>query len=197
MGVTHMYATRTRWAGSTGLGYDAYDRTHEAIALPVAAAEPTPTPASEPASAAVPHPAAPGADAGTAADASAATAPTSPPALTLTADPAFHGDPAHLNPEQLVLLAASSCQLLSFLAVAARARIDVVAYEDGAVAEMPEEPRPARITRIVLRPRITIRGALPQGTRLLRLVEVAHRECFIANSLSSEIEIQPSFVRAQ
>jgi organic hydroperoxide reductase OsmC/OhrA len=116
-------------------------------------------------------------------------------ALTLAADPAFKGDPRLLNPEQLLVLAASSCQLLSFLAVAARARIDVVAYEDRATAEMPEEPRPARVTRIVLRPRITVRGEMPRGTRLLHLVEVAHRECFIANSLTSQIEIQPSFHR--
>lgn len=171
MGVTHTYAALTRWAGSTGVGYDGYDRAHEAIALPTAASK-------------------------TAAAEGASSAPE-PPELQLSSDPAFKGNPSLLNPEQLLLLAASSCQLLSFLAVAARARIDVVGYEDSAVAEMPEEPRPARVTRIVLRPRIAIRGDLPQGTRLLHLVEVAHRECFIANSLTSEIEIQPSFVRAQ
>jgi len=154
MGQTHRYAAVTSWAGSTGVGYDAYDRTHAAAAEPAQQA------------------------------------------LTLSSDPAFKGDPAQLNPEQLLLLAASSCQLLSFLAVAARARVDVVAYEDRAIAEMPEEPRPARVARIVLRPSITIRGAMPRGTRLLHLVEVAHRECFIANSLTSVIEIQPSFHRA-
>lgn len=123
----------------------------------------------------------------------------SPPAeveLGLSSDPSFRGDSSRLNPEQLLVLAASSCQLLSFLAVAARARVDVVAYEDRAEGEMPEEPRPARVARIVLRPRITIRGEMPRGTRLLHLVEVAHRECFIANSLTSEIEIQPTFLRA-
>jgi len=50
----------------------------------------------------------------------------------------------------LVVLAASSCQLLSFLAVAARARIDVVDYQDDAEGEMPEAVTPMRITRIVL-----------------------------------------------
>lgn len=118
--------------------------------------------------------------------------------LALSSDPAFRGDPRRLNPEQLLVLAASSCQLLSFLAVAARARVDVVGYEDRALGEMPEQAAgPMRVARIVLRPRITIRGAVPRETRLLHLVEVAHRECFIANSLTSEIEIQPSFVRAQ
>lgn len=150
----HRYSAVTSWTGSTGVGYDGYDRAHTA---------------------------------------------TSPPAaveLGLSSHPAFRGDSSRLNPEQLLVLAASSCQLLSFLAVAARARIDVVAYEDRAEGEMPEEPRPARVARIVLRPRITVRGEMPRGTRLLHLVEVAHRECFIANSLTSEIEIQPTFLRA-
>jgi organic hydroperoxide reductase OsmC/OhrA len=61
---------------------------------------------------------------------------------------------------------------------------------------MPEQPRGMRVARIVLRPRITVRGEMPRGTRLLHLVEVAHRECYIANSLTSEIEIQPTFLRA-
>ncbi|HZP29878.1 MAG TPA: OsmC family protein [Acidimicrobiia bacterium] len=121
----------------------------------------------------------------------------SPPAgasLEMSADPAFLGDPTLLNPEQLLLAAAASCQLLSFLAVAARARVDVVEYHDDAEAEMPEAVRPVRITRITLRPRISVRGDVA-GTRLRHLVEVAHRECYIANSVASEIVIEPTFVR--
>jgi organic hydroperoxide reductase OsmC/OhrA len=122
-------------------------------------------------------------------------APPSPTTLDVSADPAFLGDPALLNPEQLLLLAAVSCQLLSFLAVAARARLDVVEYRDDADAEMPEADPPVRITRINLRPRITVRGEVTDA-RLEHLVEVAHRECYIANSVSSEIVIEPTFVRA-
>jgi organic hydroperoxide reductase OsmC/OhrA len=125
---------------------------------------------------------------------------TTPPAtddqpLSLSSDPAFHGDPAKLNPEQLLVLAASSCQMLSFLAVAARARIDVTAYEDDAEGEMPEHDRPMRITRIVLRPQITIAGDAPDDARLTQLVDTAHRHCFIANSLTTEIAIEPRFRR--
>jgi organic hydroperoxide reductase OsmC/OhrA len=124
----------------------------------------------------------------------------SPPAtrdqpLPLSADPAFGGDPAKLNPEQLLVLAASSCQMLSFLAVAGRARIDVVAYEDDAEGVMPEDERPMRITRIVLRPRVTIAGDAPDDARLHQLTATAHRHCFIANSLTTEIAIEPAFSR--
>jgi organic hydroperoxide reductase OsmC/OhrA len=120
---------------------------------------------------------------------------TSKPAqasLTLSADPAFRGDAALLTPEQLIVLAAASCQLLSFLAVAARARIDVVGYEDSATAAMPEANRPMWVTKILLRPKITVRGDA-SVERLLHLAEVAHRECFIANSLKTEIVVEPTF----
>jgi organic hydroperoxide reductase OsmC/OhrA len=113
--------------------------------------------------------------------------------LSLSGDPAFRGDPAKLNPEQLLVLAASSCQLLSFLAVAARARIDVVAYQDDGEGVMPEDDRPVRITRIVLRPRITVRGDVAEE-RVRHLVQVGHRECYIANSLRTEVVIEPEIV---
>jgi organic hydroperoxide reductase OsmC/OhrA len=116
-----------------------------------------------------------------------------PPAATrlvLSSDAAFRGDPSQLNPEQLLVAAAASCQLLSFLAVAARARIDVVGYEDDAEGEMPESERPMRITRITLRPRIRIAGVCDEA-RIHSLVELAHRECFIANSLTSEMSVEP------
>ncbi|MBF5043560.1 OsmC family peroxiredoxin [Aggregicoccus sp. 17bor-14] len=115
-----------------------------------------------------------------------------PPARTelqLSSDPAFRGDPAQLNPEQLLLAAASSCQLLSFLAVAARARLDVQGYEDRAEALMPEDVRPVRFTSIVLRPRITLaRG--PTEERVRALVEQAHRECYIASSLRADLDVR-------
>lgn len=122
-----------------------------------------------------------------------AKAPPVRATLQLSSDSAFRGDPELLNPEQLLVMAAASCQLLSFLAVAARARIDVVDYRDDAEAEMPEDVQPIRITRIMLRPRITIRGDVDDA-RVRHLVEVAHRECFIANSLKTEVVVEPEVV---
>ena len=121
----------------------------------------------------------------------------SPPALMpllLSADPSFLGDPSCLNPEQLLVIAASSCQLLSFLALAARARIDVVSYSDNALGSMPADSEPQRITDIVLRPHVVVRtdddSAKVKG-RLIRLLQLAHEECYIANSLTSRITIEP------
>jgi organic hydroperoxide reductase OsmC/OhrA len=80
--------------------------------------------------------------------------------------------------------------MLSFLAYAARARIDVVSYVDEAEAVMPEDDKPMRITEIVLRPRIVIAGEADEE-RVRHLVERAHEACFIANSLRSDITIEP------
>lgn len=149
-GAVHRYETRCTWDGSTGAGYESYDRAHTAAIKPAL------------------------------------------DALPMSADPAFRGDPAGVNPEQLLVLAASSCQLLSFLAVAARARIDVVGYSDRAEAVMPENDLPVRITSITLRPEISVRGSVAED-RLRHLCEVAHRECFIANSVTSDIRVEPTF----
>jgi organic hydroperoxide reductase OsmC/OhrA len=104
------------------------------------------------------------------------------------------GDPAILNPEQLLLMAASSCQMLWFLHLASKARIDVVAYEDDALALMPGDVDPVRITEITLRPRITVTGDASEE-RIDKLVRMAHDYCFIANSLNSSMSIVPTVER--
>lgn len=115
--------------------------------------------------------------------------------LRLSSDPAFRGDDSLLNPEQLLLASASSCLLLSFLAVAARSRIDVVSYDDEATAVMPQARR-MRITRIEHRPRITVVGDV-EDARIQRMLGVAHRECFIASTLEVETVMEPTIVHAR
>jgi organic hydroperoxide reductase OsmC/OhrA len=101
------------------------------------------------------------------------------------------GDPAVLNPEQLLLMAASSCQMLWFLHLASKARIDVVSYEDDASAVMPDDVDPVCITEVALRPRITVAGDASEE-RVRKLVDSAHGHCFIANTLNCDMTIEPS-----
>lgn len=115
------------------------------------------------------------------------------PEIHLSADPAFRGEGTSMNPEQLLVMAASSCQLLSFLALAARRGIDVLGYEDGAHGEMPETDPPLRITRITLRPVITV-AAGTDPLLVQELVHTAHDGCYIANSLTSQIVLEPTVV---
>jgi organic hydroperoxide reductase OsmC/OhrA len=148
-GRIHRYRASCSWEGSTGVGYDAYERTHRVVAPPAEAV------------------------------------------LEMSSDPAFLGRREQLNPEQLLLMAVSSCQLLSFLAVAARARVDVVAYEDDAEAVMADDDPPIRLTDIWLRPRITVSSPHSAG-RVRHLADVAHRECFISNSFRGRITVEPT-----
>jgi organic hydroperoxide reductase OsmC/OhrA len=120
----------------------------------------------------------------------AAEAPPAEPKLTVTTGESM-GDPSQLNPEQLVVIAASSCQLLWFLHLAAKARLEVVEYEDDAEGEMPEDDLPMRLTRIVLRPRIVVRPGASEE-RIKHLAELAHKECYIANSLKGEVLLDPT-----
>lgn len=117
------------------------------------------------------------------------TAPPAEQELTLTTGES-QGNPAHLNPEQLVVMAASSCQLLWFLHLAAKARIEVIEYEDDAEGVMPADDLPLRLTRIVLRPRIVVRQG-PTEERVKHLADLAHHECYIANSLKSDMLLEP------
>jgi organic hydroperoxide reductase OsmC/OhrA len=151
--TAHHYEARLRWTGSTGLGWERYERAHTV------------------------------------------TAPPAEPELRLTTGES-KGDPAVLNPEQLLVMAASSCQMLSFLHLAAKARIDVVEYEDEVSAVMPLDEEPIRITEITLRPRIVIDGEASEE-RVRKLVHTAHEHCFIANSLRSEVAIEPRIEAGQ
>ncbi len=105
------------------------------------------------------------------------------PSMTGSADPAFRGDPKLHNPEDLLVVALSSCHMLSFLALAALEGLEVVAYEDEASGTMQQQGRGGRFTEVVLRPRVT----LAPGSDLKRaeaLHEEAHATCFIANSVN-------------
>src|SRR5690349_17757607 len=58
------------------------------------------------------------------------------PRLRGSSDPSFKGDPALHNPEDLLLVALSTCHMLSYLALAAREKLLVKSYEDRAEGTM-------------------------------------------------------------
>ncbi|MEV5986252.1 OsmC family protein [Streptomyces sp. NPDC052051] len=124
-----------------------------------------------------------------------ATAPPTTAEVALSADPAFRGSSERLNPEQLVVMAASSCQMLSFLGAAARAGVDVLAYEDRATSHLDLTARPARLGVIRLTATVTVAAGTNEVT-VQELAEQAHRDCYIANSLSVPVEVTTTVVTA-
>lgn len=115
--------------------------------------------------------------------------------LALSADAAFRGDANLHNPEQLLVIAASSCQLLAFLGAAAREGLDVLAYGDDAEGEMDDSQSSVRIGKIMLRPTIRVAAGTDRD-EVLRLVELAHENCYIANTLNCEVTVMTTVVEA-
>jgi organic hydroperoxide reductase OsmC/OhrA len=105
-----------------------------------------------------------------------------------SADPAFRGDGARHNPEDMLVAALSSCHLLWYLHFCADAGIVVTAYEDNATGEMATQRGGAgEFVSVTLRPRVTIapddEGA-GDTEKALALHEKAHEFCFIARSVN-------------
>lgn len=109
------------------------------------------------------------------------------PELLGSADPGFRGDASRHNPEDLLLVAISSCHMLSYLALCARHRISVLAYADDATATMAlSADGSGRFTSATLHPRVVVQDA-SQVERAMALHERAHALCFIANSCNFPI----------
>lgn len=101
-------------------------------------------------------------------------------------------DAAAVDPEEALVAAVSSCHMLWFLSLAQEAGFAVETYEDEAEGEMSRiAPGRLGFTRFTLRPHIRFAGRGPDAEQLQRLHHEAHEKCFIANSLNSEIVIEP------
>ncbi len=111
--------------------------------------------------------------------------------VQVDAAPDWGGDPGNTNPEQALASALSSCHMMTFLALAAKAGWPVAGYHDHAVAHLGKNPRgQMSVTRIDLHPvvRFDTGFDLPEGD-LDAMHDRAHRYCFIANTLADSVEI--------
>jgi organic hydroperoxide reductase OsmC/OhrA len=112
--------------------------------------------------------------------------------IPASAAPAYRGNPAHVNPEEGFVAALSSCHMLTFLAVAAKKQFVVDQYSDHSVGVL-EKNRKGKlaITRVTLRPRVIFGGpTLPTPEQITALHEQAHNECFVANSVLTDVTVE-------
>jgi organic hydroperoxide reductase OsmC/OhrA len=117
------------------------------------------------------------------------------PPIALSSAPAFRGDPALADPEDLLVAALSSCHFLSYAALCARKGVRVVAYEDDALGIMSRGERTFHFTDVLLRPRVTIApDSDPDLARSLH--ERAHAECFIGASVNFPVRHEPTILVA-
>jgi organic hydroperoxide reductase OsmC/OhrA len=112
--------------------------------------------------------------------------------------PAPFSSPEGVDPEQAFVAALSACHMLWFLDHAARAGFVVGSYVDEAEGTLGRLERGKyAVTRVVLRPDVRFAGdKLPTPEDLYHLHEAAHADCFIANSVTTEVVIEPVSVPA-
>jgi organic hydroperoxide reductase OsmC/OhrA len=111
------------------------------------------------------------------------------PPLQGSAAEVYRGDPSRLNPEDLLVASLSSCHFLSYLAVCARAGVEVVDYQDAAEGTLQIQDGAMRFTEVVLRPQVVV-AAGTDVAKAEALHEDAHHGCFIANSVNFPVRHQ-------
>jgi organic hydroperoxide reductase OsmC/OhrA len=113
------------------------------------------------------------------------------PPIPGSSDPAFRGDQARWNPEEMLVASLSACHKLWYLHLCAAVGIVVVAYTDHAEGFMEETPDGSgRFKSVILRPEVTV----APGTDIAKARELhaeAHAKCFIANSVNFPVEHEP------
>ena len=107
--------------------------------------------------------------------------------------PLPYSDPAGVDPEEAFIASLSSCHMLFFLQFAAEAGLVVDRYRDEAVGTLAGSAGGRHVmTRVVLRPAVTFSGARrPVAAEIEALHHRAHEECFIANSVKTEVACEP------
>jgi organic hydroperoxide reductase OsmC/OhrA len=110
--------------------------------------------------------------------------------------PAPLSDPTAVDPEEALMASLGSCHMLWFLAIAARNKFRVDHYRDVLEAVMGKnEAGKVMVATIVMRPQVHFSGdQLPAAAEIREMHEAAHIECYIANSLKTEVRVEPVIV---
>jgi organic hydroperoxide reductase OsmC/OhrA len=108
--------------------------------------------------------------------------------LTASASPAYKGDGRHGDPEDMLVAALSSCHMLSLLAICTKKKITVQSYEDDAVGYLENDGGKLWITRVILRPKVV---SSADAATLEQVHHLAHEACFIANSVKTQVIVEP------
>jgi organic hydroperoxide reductase OsmC/OhrA len=112
--------------------------------------------------------------------------------MQASAAPAYLGNPKFVDPEEAFVASLSSCQMLTFLAVACKKKFVIDEYVDEAVGHMEKNAEgKLAITRVTLRPRLKFSGEKqPTAQDIEEMNHAAHDQCFIANSVKTEVTVE-------
>lgn len=115
------------------------------------------------------------------------------PNIKITGDsaPDWRGNDLNTNPEQTLAASLSSCHMMTFLALAAKMKWPLISYKDNATATLGKNSKgQMSVVKLELSPKVEFSGEFKIDKSEMRKVQDrAHRYCFIANSLSSEVKV--------
>ncbi|MBC3538358.1 OsmC family protein [Rufibacter sediminis] len=114
-------------------------------------------------------------------------------AVEASAAPEYLGKAELVNPEEAFAASLASCHLLTFLALAAFQKFTVGRYEDEAVASVGKNAQgKMAVLQVTLNPKVTFSGEnLPTPDQIAALHHRAHNDCFISNSVLTEVIVKP------
>lgn len=117
------------------------------------------------------------------------------PSFPLSSAAEYAGNAERWNPEDLLGVALANCHLLTFLALCAKTRTQVLGYEDRAESVLDTVEKVTWISEIHLRPTIKVAKGT-DAAKVKELFEKAHKYCFVANSIKSKVTMDPVIVEA-
>jgi organic hydroperoxide reductase OsmC/OhrA len=113
--------------------------------------------------------------------------------VRVSANPAYQGNEHCADPEEAFVASLSSCHMLTFLAIACKKRFTVDFYRDQAIGILgKDQAGRLAMTRVTLRPQVRFGGEkTPTPEALAQMHDQAHHACFIANSVKTEVVVEP------
>jgi organic hydroperoxide reductase OsmC/OhrA len=110
--------------------------------------------------------------------------------IPVSSPPEFKGEPGQWTPEDLLVASLEICTMTTFIAFSIRKKLLLKSYESAATGTMEFTGGKYRFTRVILSPVIVVEDERERETAA-SILEEAHHSCFIANSICSEVILEP------
>ena len=115
--------------------------------------------------------------------------------VSASAAPGYLGNPDFVDPEEAYVASLASCHMLTFLAIAVRKGLVVDRYRDAATGFMGRNADgKMTVARVVLHREVSLGSPAPSPEAFEKLHEIAHEECFIANSVRTAVTVEGQMV---
>ena len=114
------------------------------------------------------------------------------PVIEVASPPEFNGHEHTWTPEHLFVASLNSCYMATFIAMSEMSKLDIVSFTSTAVGKLEKvEGLGFRLNEIVLKPKLVIKFEY-DAERAQRILEKAEKNCFISNSILTEVKLEPS-----